>query len=196
MKQTHVNFIIDALAFIAFVFLTSTGVLLHYLLPPGSGHNTLLWGLDRHQWGFLHFWISVVFFSLLALHLFLHWRWLINLVKGREVEGAWLRVGLGIVGISALLGFAAAPLIAPVEISATGKNSLIPSSHPDENVDIRGSMTLREVAEATGVPAEYILEKLDLPPSLAKSEKLGKLKRIYGFEIAAVRKAVADYNKK
>ena len=37
MKRTHVNGLIDALAFVAFLFLLSTGMVLLYQLPPGSG---------------------------------------------------------------------------------------------------------------------------------------------------------------
>ena len=196
MKRTHLNFIIDIIAFAGFVFLTTTGVLLHYLLPPGSGHFATLWGLDRHQWGTLHFWISVVFFSVLALHLVLHWRWLASLVAGRTPEGSGLRLGLGLVGVLTLIAFSIAPLIAPVEISSTKSDSLIPSSHPFENIEVRGSMTLLELEQTTGVPADYIIEKLNLPPSLSKDQRLGKLRRVYGFELAAVRKIIADYKKR
>lgn len=195
MKRTHLNFVIDVVAFAGFVFLTTTGVLLHYLLPPGSGHFSTLWGLDRHRWGTLHFWISVAFFGVLALHLLLHWRWLVNLIAGRAPEGSGLRLGLGLVGVLALLALASAPLIAPVQVSSTKSDSPIPSSHPFENFEVRGSMTLLEVEQTTGVPADHIIETLGLPPSLSKDEKLGKLRRIYGFELAAVRKAVADYKR-
>ncbi len=60
MKAT-LNFIIDVIAFTGFLFLTTTGVLMRYLLPPGSGRFASLWGLNRHEWGTIHFWISVAF---------------------------------------------------------------------------------------------------------------------------------------
>ena len=44
MKRTNLNLIIDAAGFAGFVFLTATGVLVRYVLPPGSGHHTTLWG--------------------------------------------------------------------------------------------------------------------------------------------------------
>ena len=50
MKRTTQNFVIDTVAFAGFVFLTATGVLVRYVLPPGSGHHTTVWGLDRHEW--------------------------------------------------------------------------------------------------------------------------------------------------
>lgn len=115
MKRTISNFIIDAIAFVGFVFLITTGVLMRYVLPPGSGHYSTIWGFDRHEWGGLHFWISVVFFSLLAVHLVLHWRWIVSVVMGRPREGSGLRVSLGIVGLLALVAFSISPLITPVE---------------------------------------------------------------------------------
>ncbi len=65
MKRPKLNFFIDIIAFIAFVLLTTTGILMRYILPPGSGKHTLIWGMDRHEWGTIHFWISILFFSIL-----------------------------------------------------------------------------------------------------------------------------------
>jgi hypothetical protein len=76
VKRPSINAALDAIAFVAFVFLTATatGVLTRYVLPPGSGWHTTVWGLSRHAWGENHFWISVVFLGTLTLHLVLHRR--------------------------------------------------------------------------------------------------------------------------
>ncbi len=195
MKRTHLHFLIDVVAFAGFVFLTTTGVLLHYLLPPGSGHFSTLWGLDRHQWGTLHFWVSVIFFSVLALHLVLHWRWLFNLAAGRSPEGSGFRLALGLVSALALIAFSVTPLISPVDIASTKSDIPIPSSHPFEDIEVRGTMTLLELEQTTGVSADYIIAKLNLPPSVPKNQKLGKLKRQYGFQLTTVRKIIAAYKK-
>ncbi len=191
MKRSHLNFIIDIAAFAGFVFLTTTGVLLRYLLPPGSGRFAAILGLDRHQWGAVHFWISVFFFAILALHLLLHWRWVVGFISGRVTEGSGLRLGLGLVGVLTLIAFAAAPLVAPIELSgASGKQIRIWNSG---SIKIRGSMTLIEIAQITGVPVVYLMERLNLPETTNKSVKLGQLSRQYHFTIADVRKAVIDY---
>ena len=78
------NFLVDALAFTVFVLLTASGVLMRYVLPPGSGRFTTVWGLDRHEWGSIHFWIAIGLLAALALHLFLHWRWIVYTIKGRR----------------------------------------------------------------------------------------------------------------
>jgi hypothetical protein len=54
-------------------------------------------------------------------------------------------------------------------------------------------MTLAEVEELTGVPAEHIIEELGLPASVGSDAKLRQLKRIYGFEIEDVRRIAAAY---
>ncbi|MFH2011993.1 MAG: DUF4405 domain-containing protein [Pseudomonadota bacterium] len=194
MKRNNLNFIVDAVAFVGFVFLVTTGVIMRYMLPPGSGHYSTIWGLDRHEWGGVHFWIAVVFFSLLAVHLVLHWRWIVSILKGKPREGSGLRVSLGIVGLLALVALAISPLITPVETNSqksVGSSTL--SKHKYEDVEIRGSMSLLEVEKATGVPVNYIIEKLKLPRSVSGEERLGVLKRTYGFEINEVREIIHEY---
>lgn len=116
MRRPTWNLLVDATAFVAFVFLVSTGVLLRFVLPPRSGHA--VWGLDRHDWGAVHFTIAAAFLAILAVHLLLHARWIVSLVRGRPRQGSGLRVALGLVGLLAVLALAAAPLLAPVEHKA------------------------------------------------------------------------------
>lgn len=44
MKRSSLNLSIDVVAFIGFIVLTTTGVLLRYVLPPGSGHYSTIVG--------------------------------------------------------------------------------------------------------------------------------------------------------
>lgn len=56
------------------------------------------------------FWVAVVFFAVLAVHLFLHWPFIVSLFKGRlRGQRSRLRPAL------ALLALAAAPLLSPVQ---------------------------------------------------------------------------------
>jgi hypothetical protein len=107
----------DVIGFIAFVFLTSSGILLYYLLPPGSGRWAQIWEMSRHEWGAIHLWLAVLFFILMALHLFTHWRFIVGLFKGHIREGERLRTALGMLGLLAVLLLAAAPLVSTVEVS-------------------------------------------------------------------------------
>lgn len=192
MNRPEKNFIIDAIAFIGFILLTSTGILMRYVLPPGSGRWKFIWGLDRHEWGSIHFWISVIFLSILTVHLILHWRWIIAFIKGRPSEGSGLRAGLGIVGLIGLIALATAPLVSTVETTAIKENGAA-LSEKHENIEIWGSMTLNEVEQKTGVPIDHLIKELKLSPDTNKEEKLGRLKKTVGFTMDDVRHIVKTY---
>lgn len=55
MKRRDFDFFIDVVAFIGFIVLTITGVLMRYVLPPESGKFSTIWQLDKHEWGDIHF---------------------------------------------------------------------------------------------------------------------------------------------
>ncbi len=192
MKRTNLNFSIDVSAFVGFILLTTTGVLMRYILPPGSGSHSTIWGLDRHHWGDIHFWISVIFFSILAFHLILHWRWIASVVTGQHNESSGLRAGLGIVGLITVITLSVSPLLSPTENRSNQEGSSF-SRHSLNDVIIDGSMTLKEIEQSTGVPASYIIDSLGLPEAVSAKEKLGSLKRKQSFEISNVREAVKAY---
>lgn len=62
--------------------------------------------------------------------------------------------------------------------------------HEEKPQAIRGSMTLLDVAATTGVSVELVRANLKLPDSVPLNEKLGRLRRQYGFEISQVRQIV------
>ena len=194
MKRAKLNFLIDAIGFIGFLFLTGTGVLMRYVLPPGSGRRMTIWGLDRHGWGAVHFWIAIAFFAVLAFHVWLHWRWIVCLLQGRPREGSGIRLGLGALGIVVVLALASAPFISPVKRSTGGAgNPALSSGLRGGGEQIRGSMTLRELEQSTQVPASYIIKQLGLPPATSLDEQLGRLGRSHGFEMGDVRRIVQEY---
>ena len=128
MSRKRLVNLIDVTAFTGFVFMTVTGLVVRYVLPHGAGKPDLdhwirgadrpvdvLWGLTRHEWADLHFWISLTFMAVLASHLLLHWRWIVSALRGRRGEGSGWRVALGLVGLLALLTAAAAPFLTPTD---------------------------------------------------------------------------------
>lgn len=193
MNRAKLNLIIDIVAFTGFAVLTTTGVLMRYILPPGSGHYSTIWGLDRHEWGGIHFWIAAIFFLILALHLILHWRWIVCVITGQPRQGSGLRAGLGIIGFITLVALAVAPLLTPVEQDTGDQGISQLSSHKYEGIAIQGSMTLTEIEKATGVPATHIIQSLHLPDTISADERLSPLKKEYGFEINDVREIVKKY---
>lgn len=191
MHRAKLNFMVDIVAFVAFVLLAATGVLVRYVLPPGSGHFSILWGMDRHEWGQLHFWIAIVLMASLGLHLLLHWRWIICMIKGLPREGSGIRVALAVVGVIALAGLAAAPFFGKVEQTGEPPHRLRSTEHGGSRSHyIDGSMTLTQVEQLTGVPAAVILQELGLPANISKDEHLGSLRKKHGFELNDVREVV------
>lgn len=189
MRRPTLNFLVDATAFVGFVFLVSTGVLMRYVLPPGSGKRTLVWGLDRHDWGALHFWIAAAFLAVLAFHVVLHGKWILSVLRGRPRHGSGARLALGLVGLFAILALGVAPLVSPVERlekAGPGRSQL-------ERPAVHGTTTLSQVERQTGVPAGYVLGELGLPPDASRDEPLSGLARQYGFRVEDIRRIVSSY---
>ncbi len=95
MKRNILNIIIDAISLIVFMGMISTGLIINYVLPPGSGRIESLFkgrerpvelylGLSRHDWGDIHIYISLSFLIVLVIHLILHWSWIKNATFGSK----------------------------------------------------------------------------------------------------------------
>lgn len=74
MNSTKSNFWIDLVTFAIAVLATGTGFILRWTLPPGSGGMTF-WGLRRHDWGDVHFYLICALAAVVVLHVALHWPW-------------------------------------------------------------------------------------------------------------------------
>lgn len=123
MKKSTFIKLIDLIAFLSLLFLISTGGLLKYLLPAKSGHSHL-WQLTRHEWGDLHFYISVLFLLLMCVHLFLHYKFISQAIKGRAPREQSYRIIVGLTSAIVLLILLVAPYFSPIvhiENSHAGK---------------------------------------------------------------------------
>jgi hypothetical protein len=90
MKRVTLNFLVDSLAFVDLLLLATTGAIMRWILPPGSGGGygrgfrggrppaevKDLFGLARHDWGSIHFALATLFALLILVHLVLHWTWI------------------------------------------------------------------------------------------------------------------------
>jgi hypothetical protein len=85
----------DLVSFFSLLFLAFSGVVIRYVLPKGSGGGGQgwramlkpvqeFWHLSRHEWGTVHFWVSMVFVTAILLHLLLHWKWIKISLFGRK----------------------------------------------------------------------------------------------------------------
>jgi hypothetical protein len=70
----------------------ATGYILRFPLPPGTNKLYTLWGLSRHDWGTIHFWISTGLIIVIFIHVAVHWSWIISLISKR-VHGDSLHEG-------------------------------------------------------------------------------------------------------
>jgi hypothetical protein len=80
MKRNTVNIWIDLFTFVVLFAKVWTGMLLHYVLPAGQGrgHSLELWGLNRHEYGAIHFYLAIAMIALVLIHVWLHWSWICN----------------------------------------------------------------------------------------------------------------------
>ena len=121
LKKSNLIVFIDIAAFISFIFVVSTGVLMRYVLPPRSGKSVEILNYSRHEWGDIHFQITVLFLFILSIHLFLHWKFFLRMFQNGFKGAGTFRLVLGIVALVAIVALAAAPFIAPLEYSETSK---------------------------------------------------------------------------
>ena len=83
MNRTIANIIIDIIAAFLLLGMIATGYILRFPLPPGSNKMLSLWGYTRHQWGDVHFWISLGLLIVFVVHLVLHWNWIVTVIGKR-----------------------------------------------------------------------------------------------------------------
>lgn len=119
MKQSQLIKIIDIFSFIGLALMISTGALLEYTLPARSGRSTV-WGLTRHEWGDIHFYIAVFFLAMMSLHFLTHLKYLKQLFIGQASRENKYRIAVGLLGLIALVVILLAPVLSPVNEVARG----------------------------------------------------------------------------
>jgi hypothetical protein len=204
MKRSSLNFIIDSVAFAGFLLLATTGMLLAYRLPPGSGGREgfgdgrgesqrsidLLWGLTRHEWGDVHYWMAIALMAVLALHLFLHWNWIVCVVRGKPSSASPYRLALGTLGLVSVVVLSVIPLFGTTTSLTRGELRDEPAAASDVE-SIRGSMTFEQIAAETGTTVAFLIEELQLPSDTDPNSRAGRLLRDHGLEMSDLRQAIA-----
>ncbi len=74
MKRSTLHLTIDGLMALGAVGLILTGLLIAFVLPPGS-RQASVWGMTRHDWGDVHFWFAMGILATGLLHLMMNWGW-------------------------------------------------------------------------------------------------------------------------
>ncbi len=84
--QTRNNWWVDFILFASGIAVFLSGV--YFLIFPVGGYKggrNPLYGIiiffERHTWGDIHIWGSVIMLAVAALHIPLHWKWIANMTK-------------------------------------------------------------------------------------------------------------------
>jgi hypothetical protein len=201
-----------------------------YLLVPGKDIwakygkdvDLSLFGMDRHEWGTIHLVIGITLLALLALHIMLHWKTILSLLR-RLIPNCTLRFIVALLFSAVcvvLVGFALVvePQVKERELKGRHRiehgyveetektnelaekglqdTSLTTHRHAESSIEVRGYMTLIEVAEKQHVPVDYLKRHLNIPQSASDQEKLGWLRRRYGFRMSEVTRVIDEYCKR
>ncbi len=190
MHRAKWNYVVDTLALVAMVVLAVTGFMIRYKLPQGTSRYLALWGMNRHEWGSIHFWSGVVLLVLLALHVILHWDWIVIMTRGPSSEKARLRVGVALAVVCALIVVSAVPFLVPAERIGDPPGEARGQGAALEVPPIEGWMTLQEIEAVTGVAGDTLVQSLNLPEDVPLDEQIGRLRQHYDFTMNDVREAV------
>ncbi len=215
MTRHLLNFVIDLISALVMLGMVATGLLLRFVLPPGSGSRQALWGLGRHDWGGVHFWMAAGVAVLFLVHVALHWQWVCVTVLGlvgqgargaarprrliRNLAGVALIVVLSVGG----MGFVQMARSQVADTAGQGDGpagrrgeqrgeALSDHTAGERSAAIRGSTTLGEAARELGITVEQLRTRLKLPQTVSADERLGQLRDRYDFTMSQVREAAAE----
>ena len=210
LQRNALNLLVDTLTLAVMLALAATGVMMKYVLPPGTsgrhgGEARFLWGMDRHELGSVHWALSLALAAVIVIHVALHWSWVCTSVRrwlGRAVAAgqtpAWARNLYGLEFLTATAaGVAGFVWVASASVEIVhlpeprGSQQTL---HEDASgkLMIRGSTTLREIAAMTGKPVDVVRDRLGIPGSVPSEDRLGRVARRYGFDVSTARQALAD----
>jgi hypothetical protein len=202
MRRTTVNLILDGVAALLMMGLVYTGIIIRFVLPPGSNKDRSLWDLSRHQWGDLHFWLAVALLLVVFLHMANHWTWVIAVTVGRR-GGAGKPVASGrtrwlsgllfmlvLVGSVSALSWLAWRHAQPAGDAREPARTGTPKGKAA--AELHGAMTLSEAAHATGLSLGEVKKRLRVPDSVGDGETLGRLGRQYGFAMGEARQRLEE----
>jgi len=116
--QTRNNLIIDSFLFTGGIITALSGIYFLFLPVAGyQGGRNPMYGIvilfTRHTWGDIHIWAGVAIIALAALHIPLHWKWIVSMTRrvltmitGECKMNAYAQFNLGVnilIGLSALI---------------------------------------------------------------------------------------------
>jgi hypothetical protein len=80
-----VYFILACLMFLMAVIEGLSGFLLWLVIPGGGGRgggeSSVFWGITKNAWIDIHDWVAVAMLVLVVIHIILHWKWIVRMIK-------------------------------------------------------------------------------------------------------------------
>ncbi len=214
MKKSDWQFLVDTLLFLSIVGIAVIGFLMGLVVPKGPSvpeSSKYFLGLHRHQWGNIHFSLSIAFVVFVTIHLLLSWKWIKN--KSKQIFKERGNAALIFVALSAvfvLLIFWALYPRYPGAYEEYGiragekraQQSLYKEGDPanendvfyenrDVYIVITGQTTLKQAEKATGIPAQTIASELGLPSHVSPDDTFGRMRKKYGFDLLEVRDVIS-----
>jgi DNA-binding transcriptional regulator YiaG len=239
ISNSKLNLSIDFILFIVLMAVAGIGMLIKFVLVPGFkrnliyGQDTELYflGLDRHQWGTTHLFLSILLIVLLIFHIVLHWKQ-INTILKKMVTKKTGRTVTCIISIFILAIFGVLPFfVQPTVVHGVAhdgyfkaqpqkdnnlkqENTLHHENSSDiikkeiitqnkkeyrqhkenQNIDIKGSITLNEVAKKYNVSANELAIYIHVPEEYV-NERLGRLRKRYDFHLNDLREYIKSKTK-
>jgi len=122
--KAKLNLSIDILMFILLLGMAGIGFLMKYVVVSGEVRNAIygnqtdleFLGLTRHQWGSIHLTISLVFISLLVLHIILHWKLIVCIYNSMFPSKLVRYVLTGLICILTLAAFISPFILEPEKV--------------------------------------------------------------------------------
>ena len=202
MKKSDWQYLVDTLLFISIMGIVIIGFLLGLVIPKGPSvaeSAKYFLGLHRHEWGNIHFFLSIAFTALVFVHLIFSWKWI--KMKAKQIFKQTWRTSLILVLFLAIITplliwnfwpkYAETysdPGIGPRGRDAYwGSQDIFFSQDGERYIAVTGQETLADLEKATGISPQTFIEKLNLPKRTKKDETLGFLRKRYGFELQDVR---------
>lgn len=195
MKKADWQYLVNTLLFICLIGMVIIGFLLGLVIPkgPSAPENTKYFlNLHRHQWGNIHFYLSLAFILLIIIHLTLDWKW-IKARANKLFNTGWKTALIATAGISILLLFVIWLFYpkepgAYAEFGVRGGRTAAEAIMQDQDfITITGQMTLQELEKTSDIPAEKIIAALGLPAKVSNKETLGRLSKKYGISLVGAR---------
>lgn len=79
---SRLSFLLNTLLFVAFTLVTYSGIAISEEAMPFLGITQL----DNRAWRFLHHTFSNISLIIIAIHVSLHWQWIVNLFRSRALR--------------------------------------------------------------------------------------------------------------